>query len=459
MSEVSEYEKANCFDRAKGNCPLVAASNAYYGVLGKVGQQALQSVSSRTLGDILIQISENQRRLTSDLDGVFRWFHGEVLQEMDRNVKLDRDYIAGSKRRYEMEVRNRASALEKQNSQLWGEKRRGRSQHEVQDLIETLEREAQVFLRESLREAEKEELRRYRFLAEKHCGLIQSLLYLINKNGASLQQQAEVWRERVNETRSGSHLRPAGRIPRPRTPSGLQTPTSISSHTSGNSVSSFYPISQISEREIDMERERQTRESHDHNQRPPSRGSSHSGIRSRSGSLGNSLELREGEQVQALVSHDAGTNVTLLSFSSGDVLTVLVPEAQNGWLYGQLDGTSSQGWFPAAYVQALRLSPGDSVGSRTPTMRSSHSTGDLLSQVASLLASGSSSNGISPPAPPPLPRPITPTPTRKTEDVQEDKVSQRQDHHPQLFPRGTNPFATVKLRPTVTNDRSAPRIK
>ncbi|KAG2464548.1 BI2L2 protein, partial [Polypterus senegalus] len=412
-TEGMKYFQAEEEEVFIGPRTLVAASNAYYGVLGKVGQQALQSVSSRTLvlhpvanfvpfllsrGDILIQISENQRRLTSDLDGVFRWFHGEVLQEMDRNVKLDRDYIAGSKRRYEMEVRNRASALEKQNSQLWGEKRRGRSQHEVQDLIETLEREAQVFLRESLREAEKEELRRYRFLAEKHCGLIQSLLYLINKNGASLQQQAEVWRERVNETRSGSHLRPAGR-------------------------------------------------------------SSHSGIRSRSGSLGNSLELREGEQVQALVSHDAGTNVTLLSFSSGDVLTVLVPEAQNGWLYGQLDGTSSQGWFPAAYVQALRLSPGDSVGSRTPTMRSSHSTGDLLSQVASLLASGSSSNGISPPAPPPLPRPITPTPTRKTEDVQEDKVSQRQDHHPQLFPRGTNPFATVKLRPTVTNDRSAPRIK
>ncbi|MEQ2316971.1 hypothetical protein AMECASPLE_037963 [Ameca splendens] len=25
-----------------------------------------------------------------------------------------------------------------------------------------------------------------------------------------------------------------------------------------------------------------------------------------------------------------------------------------------------------------------------------------------------------------------------------------------LFPRGTNPFATVKLKPTHTNDRSAP---
>lgn len=32
--------------------------------------------------------------------------------------------------------------------------------------------------------------------------------------------------------------------------------------------------------------------------------------------------------------------------------------------------------------------------------------------------------------------------------------------HPNLSPhRGTNPFATVKLRPTVTNDRSAPLIR
>lgn len=32
--------------------------------------------------------------------------------------------------------------------------------------------------------------------------------------------------------------------------------------------------------------------------------------------------------------------------------------------------------------------------------------------------------------------------------------------HPDLsVPRGTNPFATVKLRPTVTNDRSAPLIR
>ncbi|KAF5903756.1 brain-specific angiogenesis inhibitor 1-associated protein 2-like protein 2 isoform X1, partial [Clarias magur] len=37
------------------------------------------------------------------------------------------------------------------------------------------------FLRESQREALKEQERRYRFLAEKHCGLTQSIVYLMNK--------------------------------------------------------------------------------------------------------------------------------------------------------------------------------------------------------------------------------------------------------------------------------------
>ncbi|XP_029612750.1 brain-specific angiogenesis inhibitor 1-associated protein 2-like protein 2 [Salmo trutta] len=75
--------------------------------LGNSYMQAFQ-------GDVLIQISENQRRLTAELEAIFRWFHSEVLQEMDNNVKLDKDYIAGSRRRYEMEVRTQATSLERQ---------------------------------------------------------------------------------------------------------------------------------------------------------------------------------------------------------------------------------------------------------------------------------------------------------------------------------------------------------
>ena len=46
-------------------------------------------------------------------------------------------------------------------------------------------------------------------------------------------------------------------------------------------------------------------------------------------------------RVRALVSHSEGANHTLLRFSAGDVVEVLVPEAQNGRLYGKLEGSSS----------------------------------------------------------------------------------------------------------------------
>lgn len=41
------------------------------------------------------------------------------------------------------------------------------------------------------------------------------------------------------------------------------------------------------------------------------------------------------------MSHSEGANHTLLRFSAGDVVEVLVPEAQNGWLYGKLEGSSA----------------------------------------------------------------------------------------------------------------------
>lgn len=45
-------------------------------------------------------------------------------------------------------------------------------------------------------------------------------------------------------------------------------------------------------------------------------------------------------KVLAIMPHVTGSNQTLLPFGPGDVVTVLLPEAQNGWLYGKLEGTS-----------------------------------------------------------------------------------------------------------------------
>ncbi|TNN46827.1 Brain-specific angiogenesis inhibitor 1-associated protein 2-like protein 2 [Liparis tanakae] len=124
----------------------------------------------------------------------------------------------------------------------------------------------------------------------------------------------------------------------------------------------------------------------------------------------------------------------MLPFNRGEIITVLVQQPRNGWLYGRADSSSRS------------------------SLRSSSSMSDLLSQPES------SSHSRAPPPAPPLSSyqqfempPIT-TPEKRTKSKSEHKSSKPHASQPELFPRGTNPFATVKLKPTSTDDRSTPRV-
>ncbi|XP_050961924.1 brain-specific angiogenesis inhibitor 1-associated protein 2-like protein 2 isoform X2 [Labeo rohita] len=376
---------------------LAATSEAYFNALSTMGEQAMRSMSSHLLGDVLIQISDSQRRLTHELEGVFRWFHSEVLRELDNNVRLDKEYITDSRRRYEMEVRNQATALERQM-------RRGYPQ-DTSDYVH--------FLRECQREALKEEERRYRFLAEKHCGFTQSIANVMNKTGVGLQNRAEGWEDVVNRTRES----------RPRTPSRLED--------------NIPDVNRWAEQPLG---------------RVPSRGPSPQPSRS------NSISgLAGGRVMRAVVNNPPSANSTLLPFFQGETITLLVKEPKNGWLFGRSDSSGRQGWFPASHVVPVDEPLGPPGPPVLSSLRNSSSMSNLLDQPRS------SSQQIAPPAPAPPPpppppstrssnsRPVTPTPS-------ENKRQDDYDSRPQLFPRGTNPFATVKLKPTQTNDRSAPRI-
>ncbi|XP_029353245.1 BAR/IMD domain-containing adapter protein 2-like 2 [Echeneis naucrates] len=482
---------------------LAVCSEAYFSAVAKMGDQALHTLSSRSLGDVLIQISDTQRRLTAEMEGVFRWFQIEVLQAMEKNVKLDEEYIDGSRRVYELEVRNQAEALEKQL--------RRRS---YRDSLENSE--YMLYLRQSQQEILKEEERRYRFLAEKHCGLTQSLLFLINKilkylrvtsteeflyilicfqTGTSLQQKADGWKEKVNETRGS----------RPRTPTHLDQEAQLR-----GSVSSLL---QTVARDEDMSWARREQQALG---RVPSRAPSPIPSRSRSSSVGESLGLGGGRAMRAIVSHPSSSNPKLLPFNRGETVTVLVQEPRNGWLYGRTDSSLRQGWFPAAYVAPIEefintlatsgsslrshsmnnlLDPtdthtdqlesknyGDIPPPATPDRRASldirpisphpEKKAEALAEIK-LSQTKTYNEHPPPPPPPPLPpsagqnlrrgsedfRSISPLPDKKGESASDVQVLS--PHGPPenpLFPRGTNPFATVKLRPTTTNDRSAPQI-
>ncbi|KAK1885845.1 Brain-specific angiogenesis inhibitor 1-associated protein 2-like protein 2 [Dissostichus eleginoides] len=343
---------------------LAASSEAYFSAVAKMGDQALHTLSSRSLGDVLIQVSETQRRLTAEMEGVFRWFQVEVLQAMEKNVKLDEEYINGSRRVYELEVRNQAESLEKQL-------RRG-------------------VYRDSLSQQEilKEEERRYRFLAEKHCGLTQSLLFLINKTGASLQQKADGWKEKVNESKGS----------RPRTPTHPDQDAQLR-----GSVSSLL---QTVSRDEDMSWARREQQALG---RVPSRG-------------GVSGSGRGGKAMRALVSHPSSSNPKLLPFCRGETITVLVLEQRNGWLYGRSDNLR-QGWFPAAYVAPVE-DFSNTLATSGVSLRS-HSMNNLLDPTDSYTDQSESTSfrDVPPPATPNRRASScsSPLPERKGETASETK--------------------------------------
>ncbi|XP_020506987.1 BAR/IMD domain-containing adapter protein 2-like 2 [Labrus bergylta] len=390
---------------------LTVTSEAYFSALSKIGETAFHSMSSRSLGEVLIQISENQRKISLELEGVFRWFSVEVLQEMDMNIRLDKDYISGSRKHYEMEVHNQTTALERQM------KRGAKSDYG----------EHVHFLRESYSEALKEEERRHRFLAEKHCGLIQSIAQLMNKIGSSLQHRADAWTDEVNSTRGPEARRPA----------------------------SEYNAMGMKE---DIRPSRQEQSLGKMPSRAPSPQGSVYGSRAESFGGGGAGGGGGGIAMRALVDHQpGGSSPTVLPFTRGETITVLVQQPRNGWLYGRADSSSRQGWFPASYVEAV-----DFISSRS-SLRSSSSMSNLLDQPGS-----SSQRGGAPPPPPPPPASYTSsqpdtqqykqTADKRAESSSENKRSKPKGSQPELFPRGTNPFATVKLKPTSTNDRSSPRL-
>ncbi|KAG7269101.1 hypothetical protein CRUP_004370 [Coryphaenoides rupestris] len=73
----------------------------------------------------------------------------------------------------------------------------------------------------------------------------------------------------------------------------------------------------------------------------------------RSSSMAAGLERNGRTRVQAIFSHAAGDNSTLLSFSEGDVITLLVPEARDGWHYGENEKNRMRGWFPFSYTRLI----------------------------------------------------------------------------------------------------------
>ncbi|KAM9324079.1 BAR/IMD domain-containing adapter protein 2-like 2 [Gastrophryne carolinensis] len=421
---------------------LSDVAETYFNAIKKIGEQVLQNSTCHGLGQVLIQMADSCKAASSGLSIVLQTLHGDIVQQMDKNTKLDMQFILDSQIRYEKEYRQKAANLDKCMSEAWRmERQRDRNLQNMKEKVNILHSDMLSFVKESQRAAELEERRRYRFLAEKHLAFCSSFIQYHSRAQGFLAPRIPTWKEQIEASRAQtgqtaqtqnfatSRSSTSSRDSMNMTPRSVADVLSMVTHSEQNE---FRSTTDAAKRSM---------------QRTTSNGSVGS-FRARSSSFGEvavaavaAAVATGNRKVRAIVDHNPGGNHTMLQFSKGDVITVLVPEARNGWLYGKLDSLATTGWFPEAY--AVSLDTGHD--SRSTNLRSAHSTSDLLDDNVRQPANKISQRGNEPLPPPPP----------SNNSIKKSSGGLRGE----LFPRGTNPFATVKLRPTVTNDRSAPIIR
>ncbi|XP_014897818.1 brain-specific angiogenesis inhibitor 1-associated protein 2 isoform X3 [Poecilia latipinna] len=182
-------------------------------------------------------------------------------------------------------------------------------------------------------------------------------------------------------------------------------------------------------------------------------------------SLPRVLPLSGVTHVEALFAHTPGAldgaggslggGACLLHFLPGDNITLLISEPRDGWHYGQNERTGRKGWFPFSYTQPQHSRRDHREGSLLLSKANSTSTGQLDKLVSAGLPALTPESEEERSLPPQRvstfrPRPYSMADSNKiTSDLRASPPS----------PTRSNPFAHVRLRKTVTNDRSAPIIE
>ncbi|XP_016064263.1 PREDICTED: brain-specific angiogenesis inhibitor 1-associated protein 2-like protein 1 [Miniopterus natalensis] len=463
---------------------MILAGKAYYEGVAKIGEIATGSPVSTELGHVLVEISSTHQKLDESFKENFKTFHKEIIQELEKKTELDVKYMNATLKRYQTEHRNKLDSLEKSQAELKKIRRKsqgGRNalkyEHREMEYLETVtsrQSEIQRFIAEGCKEALLEEKRRFCFLVDKHCGFAGRVQHYHLQSAELLNSKLPRWQKTCGDaTKVPEEI--INMIEEIKTP--VSTPTSwtpqpspmverssmagkdydtLSKHSlkvppAPSARANTSPL-------IDMFDNPETVAQNSATADDPSL--------QRSVSVATGLNMMKKQKVKTIFPHTAGANPTLLSFAQGDVITLLVAEEKDGWLYGEHDASKKRGWFPSSYTKLLEENGKEtvSVPSPSPAPIRSMSTVDLSERSCAAV-----------PIPPPdyLDCLATKAAANKRADVSKppstfkppasgpDPASPNTNgtaKHPFLG-GGENPFATVKLRPTVTNDRSAPIIR
>ncbi|XP_025021999.1 brain-specific angiogenesis inhibitor 1-associated protein 2 isoform X2 [Python bivittatus] len=412
------------------------AAKGYFDALVKMGELASESQGSKELGDVLFQMAEVHRQIQNQLEEMLKSFHNELLTQLEQKVELDSRYLSAALKKYQTEQRNKGDALEKCQAEL--KKLRKKSQgsknpqkysdKELQfiEAVTNKQSELENYVSDGYKTALTEERRRFCFLVEKQCSVAKNALTYHSKGKDILTQKLPLWQQSCSDpnkipdralqlmqqmalssngsimatplSTSKSNLIISDPIPGAKP---LPVPPELAPFVGRMSAQETIPVmngvsgsegedySHWSDRKLPQPKslsppQTQKQLSDSYSNTLPVRKSvmpknSYAATENktlpRSSSMAAGLEKNGRTRVRAIFSHAAGDNSTLLSFKEGDLITLLVPEARDGWHYGESEKTKLRGWFPFSYTRVL-----DSDGSDRLHMSQgkSSSTGNLL---------------------------------------------------------------------------------
>ncbi|XP_040033272.2 brain-specific angiogenesis inhibitor 1-associated protein 2-like protein 1a isoform X2 [Gasterosteus aculeatus] len=440
---------------------MTLAGKAYFEAVSKVGENATLSPVSRELGVVLMEISNAHRRVFNELDENFKTFHREIVIELEKKTEMDVKYMNATFKRYQSEHKVKMDHLERSQTDLKKLRRKSQGKHsskyeirenEFMETISSRQVDMQKFIAEGCREALLEEKRRFCFLADKHCVFSYQISNFHEKAKEMLAAQLPSWQEKCSDITKVPDT--VNTMIEELSPTPEQSPVvqRYDGYNAGSKVPPPAPQlkAQISPL-VDMFNQEPRIPFSPPAENSSERGGVAEGGMSRSTSQSSGLNVGRKPRVRTVFPHAAGNNPTLLSFEEGDVIVLLVQEEKDGWLYGELEKTQQRGWFPSSYSRPYSEPVISNSSLGTPLHRRSVASlqereEEEEEEEPVLLPPADYSDGTAPgPATPATPSPL-------------NKVSLGNGTAKAAFLGGGNPFATVKLRPTVTNDRSAPHV-
>ncbi|KAF7705233.1 brain-specific angiogenesis inhibitor 1-associated protein 2-like protein 1a [Silurus meridionalis] len=430
---------------------MTLAGKTYFDAVSKIGETAAVSPVSRELGVVLMEISETHKKVQMEMEEFFKRFHRELIAELEKKTDMDVKYMNATFKRYQTEHKIRQETLDKSHADLKKLRRKSQAKHsskydikenEYMETISSRQTDMQQFIADGCREALLEEKRRFCFLVEKHCIFSYQMAEFHDKAKEILSLKLLSWQSKCSDALQVPDTI-ITMIEGIRTP--ISTPKSlpVKEHFDRNSDSMIpppapplkaqtSPLANMFSQEIP----RSPVSPEPYSDQDSLDGSG----RSRSESVSSGMNLMKKPRVQTIFPHTAGNNESLLSFDDGEIITLLIQEEKDGWLYGELEKNGQRGWFPSSYCRPYS----------EPVITS-------LMNVVDLSKRSEEEEEEDEEQPVFLPPPDYGDSSRKPSTPSPQNTMSNGTSKPP-FLGGGNPFATVRLRPTVTNDRSAPVV-